>query len=485
MKRIDEIARVFARRHLASMAQTTIDAFMTGTRNVTDQNTLLASSNASGIAPAAATLDTSHNQNSPEPEENDGLENLVSAFSDDDADGARSNLGSHDSQAEDIGNTSFEEESEDEPTEADMNFINDSSPNGSATAHRQRNNLSNFQHKKRKLTHQHGSGRTPTRKTIVKSPKTKQKLQIKSKASANASNAKSNNFKRKKSGDGDNLHADEDANNDSDGGDSNNAKLKKKTKSNQRDLHILTERGMGNHARAVSEYHEIAPFTFSFANRFVTPWHLQQNQIAQPVLYGKWNNDLQLNWHVSEQQQNFSKYFWTPWSNDIPLRKLKTDVLHPTIVADQAASNATSRVLHFIRSTHAQTELDLIHGKFIQKVFLGLQQTSRELMIAMHGGPNGGLAGCADACLFHISHGDMVTNTNSDILKLVELISEALHGTHGDELCPCIATNYTEPYMMGKRGMQRVQTGGKTVRQYNLHEAGKIYLYDCILFDCI
>lgn len=459
------------------MAQTTIDAFMTGVRPATNQHTLLASPNSSGIAHNAVTLNTLHNPNSEECEEHGGLNNLVAAFSDDDADGAESNLASDDSRGEDIGNTSGEQESEDEPTAEDVNFINDSSTGGSPTTQRQLNNTSNFQHKKRKLTHQHGSGRNATRRTIVKSPKTKQKLQMKSKTSANASKANSNNSKRKKSADGDNLHADEDANNDSDGGDSYNAKLKKKTKSQQRDLHILTERGVGNHARSVSEYHQIAPFTFSFANRFVTPWHLQQNQISQPVLYGKWNNDLQLNWHESAQQQNFSQYFWAPWSNDIPLRKLKTDVLHPTIVADQAASNATSRVLHFIRSTHAQTELDLIHGKFIQKVFLGLQQTSRELMMSMHGGPNGGLAGCADVCLFHISHGDMVTNTNSDILKLVELISEALHGTHGDELCPCIATNYTEPYMMGKRGMQRVQTGGKTVRQYNLHEAGKLFLF--------
>lgn len=458
------------------MAQTTMDSYVTATRHNPQANVSLAVSGGAANTPAAAaTLNASHHQNSAK-EVQAGLDDLLAAFSEDDAGSyaSFSNVESDNAAGEDIGNTSHEQESEDEATFEDLQFINDSSPTGSATAHRQLNNMINSGHKKRKLTHQAGTGHSPSRKTIRKSSKTKQKLQITSKARANTSKANSSSSKRKKTGDGNNSQACEDANNASDDEDPKNAKLKKKTKSHQRELHILTERGMGNYARTVSEYHEIAPFTFSLANRLITPWHLQQNQIAQPVLYGKWNNDLQLNWHESAQQQNFFQYFWSPWSNDIPLRKLKSDVLHPTIVADRAASNATSKVLHFIRSTHAQTELDLIHGKFIQKVFLGLQQTSRELMISMHGGPNGGLAGCADACLFHISNGDMVTNTHPDILKLVELISEALHGTHGDELCPCVATNYTEPYMMGKRGMQRVQTGGKTVRQYNFHEAGKL-----------
>lgn len=465
------------------MAQTTMDAFMTGRRRADEQNGLPASSNASATAPAAATLDTLQHEDSGDVENQNGLNELTAEFSEDDAEshGSLSNVASDIDAGEDIGNTSHEEESGDEPTMADLDFIDDSSPHGSATTHRQRNNVMNSCHKKRKLSHQNVPGLTPSRKTIRKTPKTKRKSQTKQKASVNGSKPNFTNFKRKKSGNGDNLHDDGGANDDSGGEDPNNAKSKKKTKSHQRELHILTERGMGNYARSVSEYHEIAPFTLSIPNRLITPWHLQQNQIAQPVLYGKWNNDLQINWHESTQQQNFSQYFWAPWHNNTPLRKLKSDVLHPTIVADRAASNATSKVLHFIRSTHAQTELDLIHGKFIQKVFLGLQQTSRELMISMHGGPHGGLAGCADACLFHISHGDMVTNTNSDILKLVELISEALHGTHGDELCPCVATNYTEPYMMGKRGMQRVQTGGKTVRQYNLHEAGKFYSFQILI----
>ncbi len=52
------------------------------------------------------------------------------------------------------------------------------------------------------------------------------------------------------------------------------------------------------------------------------------------------------------------------------------------------------------------------------------------------------------------------------------LVSEGLQGTHGDELWPSICTQYTEPYVRGKRGMQRVQNGAQTVREYNYHKAG-------------
>lgn len=49
--------------------------------------------------------------------------------------------------------------------------------------------------------------------------------------------------------------------------------------------------------------------------------------------------------------------------------------------------------------------------------------------------------------------------------------SEGLQGTHGDELWTSICTPYTEPYVRGKRGMQRVQNGAQTVREYNHHKA--------------
>ena len=53
---------------------------------------------------------------------------------------------------------------------------------------------------------------------------------------------------------------------------------------------------------------------------------------------------------------------------------------------------------------------------------MGLQKTSRELALAMHSGPFGGIQGKADVVLWNIRHGDEVSNTSEDILNLVELI---------------------------------------------------------------
>ena len=54
------------------------------------------------------------------------------------------------------------------------------------------------------------------------------------------------------------------------------------------------------------------------------------------------------------------------------------------------------------------------------------------------------------------------------------MCSEGLQGTHGDELWTSICTPYTEPYVRGKRGMQRVQNGAQTVREYNHHKAASL-----------
>ncbi len=45
-------------------------------------------------------------------------------------------------------------------------------------------------------------------------------------------------------------------------------------------------------------------------------------------------------------------------------------------------SNVTSKVLQCIRTMHELTEFDLMEGKHYEKVFLGLQRTSRELWTA-------------------------------------------------------------------------------------------------------
>lgn len=284
-----------------------------------------------------------------------------------------------------------------------------------------------------------------------------------------------------------NAGANENANeNDDDPADDDQIQASKKRKTEQRLLYEIPERGVGNCARHVNEYVDIAPFMLPTASRLVTPWNLQICQVINFNIDGAWSNNLQREWCKSNDVDEFANLFYTPWDERVPIRRISTDIEHAQVKGFQTCTNSTQKVVHFLKSTHAQTELDLIHGKFIQKVFVGLQQTSRELMLAMHGGAFGGMSGCADAVLFHISHGEMVTNVNTDILHLVELISEALHGTHGDELCPCVATHYTEPVMKGRRGMNRVQAGARTVRQYNLHEAGIFFLLSFFfIFECL
>ena len=114
--------------------------------------------------------------------------------------------------------------------------------------------------------------------------------------------------------------------------------------------------------------------------------------------------------------------FSTPWEENIALRAVSTDIPDTILDPLSCSTNSTAKILHAIKVTHKQTELDLINGKFIQNVFMGLQKTSRELALAMHSGPFGGIQGKADVVLWNMRHSDEVSNTSQDILNLVELI---------------------------------------------------------------
>ncbi|NBX17962.1 MAG: hypothetical protein EBR09_11410, partial [Proteobacteria bacterium] len=249
---------------------------------------------------------------------------------------------------------------------------------------------------------------------------------------------------------------------------------RKRTRSERRALLPLLERGMAEADRKVCEYYHKAPYGLPTPNRLVTPYWLQQGHERQnnQLVNGAFGSDQQRAWcndrggHVE-----FAARFFAPWKEDIPLRAVSTDIADTVVDPLACSSNSTAKILHAIKTTHKQTELDLINGKFIQNVFVGLQHTSRELALAMHSGPFGGIQGKADVVLWNMRHGDEVSNTSEDILNLVELISEGLQGTQGDELWPSVCTLYTEPFVRGKRGMQRVQNGAQTVREYNHHKA--------------
>jgi hypothetical protein len=137
-------------------------------------------------------------------------------------------------------------------------------------------------------------------------------------------------------------------------------------------------------------------------------------------------------------------------------------------------SNMTSvSVLQCIRTMHEQTELDMMEGKFYEKVFLGLQRTSRELRHAMDGGPNGGLQGCAVDVLWRVSYGEEVSNISDSTLRLLDILTMAKQGSKGDELFHMASTDRVQWFTKGKIGLTKVQCGVQTMRAYNFQDAMK------------
>lgn len=177
--------------------------------------------------------------------------------------------------------------------------------------------------------------------------------------------------------------------------------------------------------RKVSEYYHKAPYGLPTPNRLVTPYWNQQGheRLNSQLVSGAFGSDMQRVWCNDRLgHAEFATRFFAPWEEDVPLRAVSTDIAGTPLDARACSTNSTAKILHAIKTTHKQTELDLINGKFIQNVFVGLQKTSRELALAMHSGPFGGIQGKADVVLWNVRHGDEVSNTSEDILNLVELI---------------------------------------------------------------
>jgi hypothetical protein len=160
-------------------------------------------------------------------------------------------------------------------------------------------------------------------------------------------------------------------------------------------------------------------------------------------------------------------------NENIPLRKLSTDVANTRVDAEKCRSNSTSKVLHAFRSMHAQTELDIMNDKVYEKIFIEQQRTSRELRTAIDSGPFGGLQGKPVDVLWRLYAGEEITNISEQTLQLAQAIAMAIQGSKGDELWCMISTQASEFYVRGKTGMTKVQSGVHTLREYNFHEAGK------------
>jgi hypothetical protein len=200
---------------------------------------------------------------------------------------------------------------------------------------------------------------------------------------------------------------------------------KKRTGSERRVLLPLLERGMAGAPRNVSEYYCKAPYGLPTPNRLVTPYWYQQGheRLHSQLVSGAFGSDMHRAWcNDTQGQGEFAMRFSTPWEENIALRPVSTDIPDTILDPLSCSTNSTAKILHAIKVTHKQTELDLINSKFIQNVFMGLQKTSRELALAMHSGPFGGIQGKADVVLWNMRHGDEVSNTSQDILNLVELI---------------------------------------------------------------
>jgi hypothetical protein len=157
----------------------------------------------------------------------------------------------------------------------------------------------------------------------------------------------------------------------------------------------------------------------------VTPYWKQQGHelVNNQLVSGAFGSDQHRTWCNDKRgQSDFASCFFAPWNENIALRAVSTDIADTVIDPLACCTNLTAKLLHAIKISHKQTELDLINGKFMQHVFVGLQQTSRELAMAMHSGPFGGMQGKADVVLWNLRYKDEVSNTSQDILNLIELI---------------------------------------------------------------
>jgi hypothetical protein len=255
---------------------------------------------------------------------------------------------------------------------------------------------------------------------------------------------------------------------------------KPKKRSITRQLELTRERGVGESTRCVGEYHKKAPFHLKVAD-LVTPWHKQPGRKTYDfgvdigkLEQGAFGDENHRRWvNDAEEQRSFAQFFYVPMTENVPMRKLSTDVPNTTVGVEFTRTNSTTKVLHAFRMMHPLTELDYMEDRFYEKVLFGCQRTSRELRQHIDAGPFGGLQGKAVDVLWKVYSGDEVSNLDLSTLQLVQVLGMALQGNKGDELWPMVRTQYTEPYVRGRAGMNKVQSGVQTVREYNFHNASQ------------
>jgi hypothetical protein len=253
---------------------------------------------------------------------------------------------------------------------------------------------------------------------------------------------------------------------------------KKKERSKQRELLVVHERGRGDTRRRVQDYSSERPFFLPCAD-VVAPWKKQPERRLIDfgsdfgrLAEGAFGSNEHARWLDSEQRQmDFAERFSVPVDETYKLKSVSTDVPNTQLDPERCFTNSTAKVLHCIRVMHEQTELDLIEGKHYEQVFVGLQHSSRELQLAMHGGPNGGLQGCAVDVLWRVTSGEEASNVSEGTLRLLDALTMAKQGSRGDELLHLTTTDRVEWFTKGKVGLTKVQCGVQTKRAYNFQEA--------------
>lgn len=271
--------------------------------------------------------------------------------------------------------------------------------------------------------------------------------------------------------------------------DEDDKEKKQKKRSEKRKLQTISERGIGEGRRSVQEYHKKAPFHLKVAD-LVTPWENQPGRKRYDfgadigkLEQGAFGDEIHRRWvNDAKEQSLFAKLFYVPMTGNVPLRKVSTDVPNTNVGVEFPRSNATTKVLHAFRTMHPKTELDYMEDKFYEKVLLGCQRTTQELRQNLDGGPFGGLQGKAVDVLWKVYAGDEVSNLDPSTLQLVQVIGMALQGNKGDELWPMVSTQYTEPYVRGKQGLNKVQSGVQTLREYNFYNASQ-HSFRCAVDD--
>lgn len=194
------------------------------------------------------------------------------------------------------------------------------------------------------------------------------------------------------------------------------------------------------------------------------PWHLRQDlgnvSPANALEVREWlENDV--------KQLAFAQRFASPIECDVDLRKLHDNPA-------RLEKNATSRLLHALMTMNRMTCAEVPRTNLINNIVLPQHVWDRRADVCFDGGPEGGLCGLADACLWKLDDSDDMVSTDPDLLELTSLLCEGTRTGNDVMLAyPAMATRFTAPRMQQLTSRGKVQEGARYVSPTNLAERMK------------